>query len=542
MNNSSSNPKPTLPKDYYCDHFEQLLVTVHQRYVDLLNPSELKLINNWTQASPDARRLLVRLFLRKGPIFFADHLQYREIENTEAALQELAKLALIEFDPIAYAHELIQLLPIQNARILFEAPVAKPKKNELLEFWLDDEQLMHCSEWGVHERIITLMHYQELRTLQLLYFGNERQTLTEFVLQDIGVARYEQYPLDAQNRLFSSRADIETYQQINDASEEFYLLSLNRDWEKLPALAHQVLTMNPSKSIDYRWHRLLNRIGYRLEQCQELELALSCFETNDTPPARERRARIWHKQGLFEQTQQLLESIQQQPKSADEAVFYRRFVNKNRSALNLAKIEVSKPTIAQRSLTLPSKQGSVEQQTADTLDDCLWLENQLPLAVVGLACWSVIFANVDGVWHHPFQSHPTDLYDAEFLSRRMAQYEHIFTLNKTDLREQIARHWHEKAGINNVFVNWKNLELNWILRCYDALTLHQWHGIFRHLFSDIKQHRSGFPDLFQCNENHYAFIEVKGPGDKLQNNQQAWLQVFRTLNICAYVCHVDYEH
>jgi len=64
--------------------------------------------------------------------------------------------------------------------------------------------------------------------------------------------------------------------------------------------------------------------------------------------------------------------------------------------------------------------------------------------------------------------------------------------------------------------------------------------VFTHLLSDIRQYRSGFPDLFQKTNKGYRFIEIKGPGDKLQDNQIAWLEKFNELSIFADVCYVQY--
>ncbi|WP_267898671.1 VRR-NUC domain-containing protein [Vibrio penaeicida] len=35
-------------------------------------------------------------------------------------------------------------------------------------------------------------------------------------------------------------------------------------------------------------------------------------------------------------------------------------------------------------------------------------------------------------------------------------------------------------------------------------------------------------------------MEVKGPGDKLQQNQIRWLQVFQKIGINAEVCYVNF--
>src|SRR5690606_40610713 len=46
---------------------------------------------------------------------------------------------------------------------------------------------------------------QVFDVLKLLFFGNLNQDLTDFVLRDLGMHRYEDYRLDRETRLFRSR-------------------------------------------------------------------------------------------------------------------------------------------------------------------------------------------------------------------------------------------------------------------------------------------------------------------------------------------------
>jgi hypothetical protein len=61
------------------------------------------------------------------------------------------------------------------------------------------------------------------------------------------------------------------------------------------------------------------------------------------------------------------------------------------------------------------------------------------------------------------------------------------------------------------------------LDCLPAAHLKLW---FVRLLADIRENRSGLPDLvrFWPAERRYELIEVKGPGDKLQDNQIRWLR------------------
>jgi hypothetical protein len=54
------------------------------------------------------------------------------------------------------------------------------------------------------------------------------------------------------------------------------------------------------------------------------------------------------------------------------------------------------------------------------------------------------------------------------------------------------------------------------------------------------ENRAGFPDLVQFwpLERRYRMIEVKGPGDRLQDNQRRLLEYCVARDIPVSVCHV----
>jgi hypothetical protein len=63
---------------------------------------------------------------------------------------------------------------------------------------------------------------------------------------------------------------------------------------------------------------------------------------------------------------------------------------------------------------------------------------------------------------------------------------------------------------------------------------------FGRILSDIRANRCGLPDLVQFwpQERCYRLIEVKGPGDRLQDNQIRWLTFCVAHEIPVSVCHV----
>ena len=71
--------------------------------------------------------------------------------------------------------------------------------------------------------------------------------------------------------------------------------------------------------------------------------------------------------------------------------------------------------------------------------------------------------------------------------------------------------------------------------------------MFRRLLLNIREHRSGFPDLIRFFPDvsdlgqRYEMIEVKGPGDRLQDHQVRWLEFFAVQGMPACVCYVRWQ-
>ena len=527
------------PDDYYLNYFRQMLNVVFERYEDILTEDDLSFFDSIDQCSNTSLRLLVRLYLRKGPNFLVAKLSYPEVPAIDIAIHELSALKLIEQNPIVYAYELIELLPIARSRKMFSDD-PKCLKTDLIEAWFEDDELDTCQAWGVDDPIITPCHYESFRRIQLLYFSNERQGITEFILEDIGLFRYEAYSLDKSTRLFNSASEVDSYLLLNDLSSDFYLMNDVKQWEGLEDLAVKVQALQLPERLHNKWFRLLNRIAYRLEQREELTRALELFQTNQLPPSRERQTRILFKQEKYAESLSILDQINSSPISADETQFYLRFINKVLKKLDQKPLRLTKPTITTSNHCWQRSEGSVEEQAVNYFGNSVWLENNLPMAVFGLIYWDAIFADIPGVWHHPFQSGPSDLSDPEFCSRRQPWIQVIQNQTKEEWRQTLQACWQNKQDIRNPFVNWKQVSLPWVLHCFDALNHEQWLGLFNHLFADLRQHRSGFPDLFQKTDDDYRFIEIKGPGDKLQDNQINWLNQFQKLGIKAEVCYVQY--
>jgi hypothetical protein len=106
----------------------------------------------------------------------------------------------------------------------------------------------------------------------------------------------------------------------------------------------------------------------------------------------------------------------------------------------------------------------------------------------------------------------------------------------------IWRVFREKWGIQSPFVRWGRLDkslLRWALTCFPAAHLRAW---FEWILRDCRENRAGFPDLVQFypEEERYRMIEVKGPGDRLQDNQRRLLEYCMSHGMPAEVCWVKW--
>jgi hypothetical protein len=172
-----------------------------------------------------------------------------------------------------------------------------------------------------------------------------------------------------------------------------------------------------------------------------------------------------------------------------------------------------------------------------------YVENALINSLFGLLCWQAVFAAIPGAFFHPFQQGPADLFSADFHERRKREFAACLSqLDSGQYRQTIWAHFREKAGILSPFVYWGMLSEELIahaLDCLPAAHLKTWFG---RMLADVRSNRAGFPDLIQFwpQEKRYRMIEVKGPGDRLQDNQIRWLDHCAAHGMPVEVCYVQW--
>lgn len=534
---------------YYLENFRQVLSWIGQRYDDLLDAEERRFIDDFARLPQPAQALLVRMVMRKGTLFRASKLDYAEIGDVGLAAAPLLECGWVDGQPHLDLHGLFALLRKDELGLCFKAHGVKTaeKKVDLLERLLPFyEHAQPLAQWfeGFDDVVLALQVMPLCDRLRLLYFGNLYQEWSEFVLADLGIYRYEKVEFSIESRGISQRADIDTCLHLHTCRQA---LDEGAALDALAAQALAIHTENPWLAM--RRAKLLFQIGYQAEREQDAALALSVYAQSSYPGARVRRIRVLERSEQYAEAMTLLQDAQAAPENDEETQHLLRIAPRLQRKLGDASVRRrAKRAVTRLDLSVvPLPDYSVEQliqlHLAEEGSEVHYVENALINSLFGLLCWPAIFAPLPGAFFHPFHSAPSDLYSPDFYLRRAALFDACLAqLDDEGYQAVIRQHYVSKHGLQSPFVFWGALTpdlLEQALHCLPAHHLKRW---FRRLLQDIKANRTGMPDLIQFypEQQRYRMIEVKGPGDRLQDNQLRWLDFCAEHEMPVVVCYVQW--
>lgn len=539
---------PLDPDFYYLHNFHKALAWLRERHHDLLLAPEQAFLQQFGELARPTQALLVRMIMRKGPHFRASKLDYAEIGCPLEAAEPLLELGWVTQDAELALAELFALLRKEELLEQFDARAHRAlKKPELFEQLAAQHATPRSfARWcpRLDERVLSLCIDSLCERLRLMFFGNLHQDWSEFVLADLGIFRYEQVDLSAESRAFRQRDDVDCYLQLQHCRERFeagepiteVLQQLNRLRCDTPFLAA-------------RRARLLFRLGQQLERDGELDHALTFYADCRFAGARLRRIRVLERLARPAEAHALACQAAEAPESEAEVQGVQRALPRLRRQLGLAPAaKAQAPEVARLDLQLPrpadySVEYAVQVHLSQPEAPVHYVENSLICSLFGLLCWEAIFAPLPGAFFHPFQSGPADLLSEDFHPRRAALFAaRLALLDSEAYREAIRRTYADKYGIQSPFVFWGVLDeqlLEQALACLPAAHLRAW---FQRLLLDIRANRAGMPDLIQFwpAQRRYRMIEVKGPGDRLQDNQRRWLAFCAEHGMPVDVCYVQW--
>ncbi|MFO8044713.1 MAG: VRR-NUC domain-containing protein [Halomonas sp.] len=545
---------------YYLTNFRFVVAWVAERHGDLLSHDERRFVEIFAALPKASQALLVRMVMRKGQHFRTSRLVYSEIGDSEAALEPLVAAELVDGAPLLTLYELFRQLRLPELRLVLakeicaagmSASLGKAALQEALASSLLDARPLAAWWPAAQDRVVRLTVMATCDRLRLMFFGNLRQDWAEFVLAELGVQRFERVAFSTESRAFQRREEVDAY------------LALHRLRERLDA-GEPVETLAaelPPVPEDNAWlvarrQRLGVALGRQAERAGRAELALALFGEAGWPvatgsaEARIRRLRLLERQGQHDKAHTLAETLAVASPSELEAQALARLRPRLRRRQGQAALPRPEEPIPERlELCLPGPRPSVERAVCEHLhrDEApvAYVENSLITGLFGLLCWEALFAPLPGAFFHPFHSGPADLYREDFVARRRGAFAACLArLDDGCHRQAILATWREKRGLANPFVHWGALDEVLLGLALECLPPDHLRACCDRLLGDLKANRAGLPDLIQfrpeapAGEPRYRLIEVKGPGDRLQDNQRRWLAFFHEQGIPVAVCHV----
>ena len=542
---------------YYLQNMETVVAWVANHHDDLLLEPERLSLRGFFELSRSARALLTRMVMRSGDLFRADKLKYPELGSPEAeALDELIASDWLDAAPLLTLDDLFRLFTLAELRpvfvpVLVEAGFAKNLSKAGMREALQDKlaNARTLNDWlGDHVKPVVRVKQMALfDRIRLMFFGNLRQSWTDFVLVELGHHRYEAVEFTPEARAFSRRSEVDIYLAMHHCRESLDAgLPAKEVWSLVPGASD-------SPWLTSRRDRLLLELGRQAERQGERELALEALAASGHREAKLKRLRLLERMRRFDQAWVIAARWQNKELSDAEAQGLARILK--RLAVKVGEPvppAPQNPEIREFTLTLPQIAGSVESVVEAHLSTpeapVFYVENTLINGLFGLFCWHTIFKAIPGAFFHPFHTGPADLVREDFVSRRQADFDRCFaTLSNGDYHQKILETYAAKQGIANPFVTWSALSEELLTLALECIPASDLQILFERLLTNIREHRSGFPDLIRFypdNPNskpRYEMIEVKGPGDRLQDHQIRWLHFFAHQGIAASVCYLRWQ-
>lgn len=539
-----------LKEGYYLKNFVSLLNFVDKQYGDILKKEEKLFLKKFKKFSRDASRLYVRLISRTGPLFRADKLNYSEIKIPKAAA-ELSESGFMVVNGDWEVEDLLRLFTkpelVDFLKTQESAVKTSWSRGQVLEELLSYYETEFL-EW-VEENFDTFypMGHDVVNLFRLLFFGNLEQTLSDFILEDIGVLRYEKYRITKKDRFFQNRKVIDETYKLIELQMELYFAREEGDEFLVEELMKQVLKIK-SSPLQRKKEKLCRMAGQFFEKMKDFELAAYYYKRSSLPPARERLVRVFEKMDEDKKALNLCKKMEKDPIDDSEREFLNHFPEKLKKKLGKEYRKQVREVFETDELKVANPKGQkIEPWSLKALEkDGLkgfYVENYLWTSLYGLIFWDIIFKSKPGAFFNPFQRGPNDLYSEDFyLSRKREIDRRIKWIGTIGWEDKVLKTFDDKKLTANHLVRWKQINKSAIKRVLKRVPADHIKAVVERMSESLRHHSSGFPDLFVYHprKKDYCLLEVKGPGDQLQQSQKRWLRYFKEKDIPCKVLKVTY--
>ncbi len=531
-----------LTPEYYRDNFDKLVSHALEWYSDLLSDEEHHWLNGYGSLSAQAQCLIVRLLIRKGDWFRSDKLKYDEIPQLERVAIELEAIGFISINPEISCQELAAILLTKPEIVnLFKNADKKLKKEPLVQ------SLAPISFVYGHQLAFTVYYLQNaeiIRLLSVLFFANTHQDISQFVMEGLGLHRFEIYQLSKQRRFFQSIQQVQILLELSNIRQKHEELK-EKNHSSLLDLADSIPEPINHSYVNRKREQLINRIARDFERVNQQTSALEWYRKTNLPPSRERTVRILEKQNHLHNADLVLTEMLRHPFDLSEREIAHRLKHRIDRKHGIKVPRVVKPVYHSLYLELDISHTRVEIAVKEHFESLGWrvfyLENQFLNGLFGLVFWDIIFSSVDGAFINAYQSAPLDLYHPDFIKNRKGAIEQRVKQIRSGDCQCIDKHFYQKQGITNALVHWGSIDEMLLNLIKQSISHEMLADLFEVMLQDLKLYRSGMPDLIAFKQQEFQWIEVKGPGDSLQESQWRWITQFERLNVPFSVCYVNHD-
>lgn len=552
----AKSSKIILPDTYYLDYFNFVLEHVQTHYLKILQEREEKFILQFKELSFESQCLFVRMANRKGDYFRPSKLVYREIKNVSLCLEELHRSEFISYDDFEDTFKLLNLFTkpeiIEIGKTVtwedyYQKSNSKADITILIYENESDENII--KNLSTYDQIVSMKKVEELDFIKLLFFGNHYGDMSQFVIKDIGNAKFEDFDNEKFTPHFHTREEADSYVYVAQQYREFKLLRTEYepielfDWFQNKEFGEPRKYPKPKKY----YERFTNKFAYELEQSGYLEEALSLYQTTTLQPSYERQLRILRKLDREEEVIELAKYIIENSRNPKEQIFASDFLS-NTSAKRITKSTTKRLKIGDSIEIVQDTRLKVEDQAIMHFQEmgyeAFHTENFLWRSIFGLLFWEEIFDESMSAIHHPLQRAPSDIHDPKFYEKRESLIKSkLKTLSsKKKTIELIESNYQEKHGIANPFVYWFEGMLDLVIKTIGFISLKALKTIVHQIALNTKDNSTGFPDLLVYKGREYHFYEVKSPNDHLSEQQLFWLELMESNGIKVDILKIKWKN
>lgn len=547
----------TTPLDdplYYLRNAQQIIQLCLDHYADLLDPDEILSLQRLLSLDTSEQALLIRMVMRKGELFREDKLLYSEVPDLQQAVLILTEAGFVDNQPPISIASLCDLSRREECLILAQHLLPKTllsgstRKTDLvmaLETSFGNIEAKELRHWWPDApfKIIQLRCGALFDRLRLMFFGNLYQNWSEFVLTELGLQQFEKVTLTSESRPFQTREEVDLYLRLQQLHEHAI------EGENIASLAKQLPSPIGCNWIDYRRRKIIFQLGREAERQKQTDLALHLYQLSQHQEAQLRTLRLLEKREPPEQILSLAKEAHANITKPEIRVGLERILQRTARKVGVT-FNTTKPIqIPIESMTLHKQdQVRVEKAVISSLSNTdrqlFHVENRLFTGLFALLFWPALFAPIRGAFFNPFQSGPADLFRPNFSDERTELLNQGFDLlHSGDYRHCILERLSQKQGISCSLIHWPSLNYSLIEKTLAYIPARHLEGIFRHLLLDLRSHRRGLPDLIELNQatGLYRLIEVKGPGDRLQDHQKLWIEVMLEHEMPVSVLNVSWS-